>query len=170
MTIQKKICLLGDMAVGKTSLIRRFIHNVFTEQYTVTIGVNVSRKTVVVTTPQGIVTMTMILWDLSSSESFSVMRESYLRGASGALLVGDLTRPGSFDFLTHYANQMRMINPESKLILAANKIDLLPNQTDIHRYADQFAVKLNAKCYYTSAKTGTAVEEVFRELGRNLAE
>lgn len=97
--LSKKVCLLGDFAVGKTSLVRRFVHDYFDDQYLSTIGVKVSRKTINIAQGEQIVELTMMLWDLAGSEEFTHLRASYLRGAAGVLLVGDLTRPLTFDTL-----------------------------------------------------------------------
>ncbi len=69
-TISKKVCLLGDFAVGKTSLVRRFVYDLFNDKYISTIGVKVSRKTVVVPRTHDLVELAMMLWDLGGSEEF----------------------------------------------------------------------------------------------------
>ena len=68
LTLSKKVCLLGDFAVGKTSLVRRFVYDLFDDQYLSTIGVKVSRKTITVARGQDLVELTMMLWDLAGSE------------------------------------------------------------------------------------------------------
>ena len=78
--ISKKVCMLGEFAVGKTSLVRRFVFERFDDRYISTIGVKVSRKTVVMTQRQATVQLTMMLWDLAGSEEFNQLRTSYLRG------------------------------------------------------------------------------------------
>ena len=86
--IQKKICMLGSFAVGKTSLVRRFVESMYTDKYHTTVGVKVDKKTVKV----GEQETTLLLWDLEGSETEHDLRKSYLRGASGYLLVADGTR------------------------------------------------------------------------------
>ena len=83
--LSMKVCLLGDFAVGKTSLVSRFVHNAFSDKYLSTIGVKVSRKTVAVVGADEVVELTIMLWDLAGNEEFNQMRASYLRGAAGAL-------------------------------------------------------------------------------------
>lgn len=167
-TISKKVCLLGDFAVGKTSLVRRFVYNRFDDKYISTIGVKVSRKTITLPQAGQMIELAMMLWDLAGSEEFTPMRASYLRGASGAILVCDLTRPSTLDSLQTYAADLRSVNPASQLILAANKADLV----DQHRLApaqlEQAAAQLNLHYYLTSAKTGDEVETLFRRLARQL--
>ena len=166
-TSSKKVCLLGDFAVGKTSLVRRFVYNLFNDKYIATIGVRVSRKTVVVPRDDEVVELTMMLWDLAGSEEFDGVRASYLRGTAGAVLVCDLTRLETLDSLQAYADDLLSINPGAQLILAANKCDLTDQQLTPAQI-ETVAADLNAPHYLTSAKTGDEVETLFRHLGRLL--
>ncbi len=167
-SISKKVCLLGDFAVGKTSLVRRFIYNLFDDKYLSTIGVKVSRKTITVPRNNEIVDLTMMLWDLAGSEEFDQVRNSYLRGASGAILVCDLTRPETLDNLEKYANGFFKNRPGTQLILAANKSDLTEEQRINTKQLEATSEKLNAPYFFTSAKNGENVEDLFRQLGQSL--
>lgn len=168
--VSKKVCLLGDFAVGKTSLVRRFVYDLFDEKYISTIGVKVSRKTVAVPTVDGaVVELTMMLWDLAGSEDFSQMRGSYMRGAAGAILVCDLTRPESLANLDGYLADLRQVSPQAMVIVVANKNDS-PDQHLLLSQVEVGAARLGAKCFVTSARTGENVEDVFRDLGRKLVE
>jgi small GTP-binding protein len=167
-TISKKVCLLGDFAVGKTSLLRRFVYNLFSDKYVSTIGVKVSRKTVAIPRADDVVELTMMLWDLAGSEEFNQVRASYLRGAAGAVLVCDLTRPETLDSLHAYAGALVSVNPDARLILAANKRDLADEQQLTPAQIEAVAADLSAPCYLTSAKTGDEVETLFHRLGRLL--
>lgn len=170
-TLSKKVCLLGDFAVGKTSLVRRFVYDLFDDRYISTIGVKVSRKTVTVACEHDVVELNMMLWDLAGSEEFNQMRVSYLRGASGVLLVGDLARPATFASLPNYLDEVRRFNPDASAILAANKVDRF-NEDEGDRAALQtaraLAETMDVPLYLTSAMTGDAVEQAFRHLGRVL--
>jgi small GTP-binding protein len=169
--ISKKACLLGDFAVGKTSLVRRFVYDMFEDRYISTIGVKVSRKTVAVPRGSGTVELVMMLWDLAGSEQFDRVRASYLRGTAGALLVCDLTRPETLDSLKGYVKDLRSVSAEAKLILAANKQDLVtPNVPHLEaEKVEALAGRLDIPFYFTSAKTGDEVERAFRCLGSLLA-
>ena len=167
-TFSKKVCLLGDFAVGKTSLVRRFVYNLFNDKYIATIGVKVSRKTVVVPRDDEVVELTMMLWDLAGSEEFNQVRASYLRGAAGAVLVCDLTRPETLDSLRAYADDLLSVSPDAQFILAANKRDLADQQQLTPPQFETVAADLKAPYYLTSAKTGDEVETLFRHLGRLL--
>jgi len=167
-TISKKICLLGDFAVGKTSLMRRFVYDLFSDKYISTIGVKVSRKTVVVAETDGVVELTMMIWDLGGSEEFDRVRSSYLRGAAGAVLVCDLTRSDTLAGLRTYAGELRSVSPDARLVLAANKRDLAHRQQLTPAQVESVAVGFGAPYYITSAKTGDQVEALFRHLARLL--
>jgi small GTP-binding protein len=166
--ISKKICLLGDFAVGKTSLVRRFVYSLFDDKYISTIGVKVSRKTVVIPRDDDVVELTMMLWDLAGSEEFSQARASYLRGAAGAALVCDLTRPDTLASLQVYADDLLGLNPHARLVLAANKSDLAAQQRLTPEQIEDVAAVLSAPYCLTSAKTGDEVEPLFRLLGKLL--
>ena len=174
-TISKKVCLLGDYAVGKTSLVRRFVYNLFDDKYISTIGVKVSRKVIAAPRGEGIVELTMMLWDLAGSKEFDRVRAGYLRGSAGAVVICDLTRPATLDSLRRYVDELRTISPGAQLVLAANKRDLvepsLPEglpTLDPERVEAE-AASLGAPYYLTSAKMGDEIEELFRHLGRLLA-
>ena len=168
--LSKKVCLLGDFAVGKTSLVRRFVYDRFDDRYITTIGVKVSRKTVAVVRAYGVVELTMMLWDLAGSEEFDRVRASYLRGSAGAVLVCDLTRPETLDSLRAYQEDLFSVNPEAQLVLAANKRDLTEQQRLSTAQIEAFAAELNIPHHLTSAKTGDEVEQLFRQLGDLMVE
>ena len=86
--LQKKICMLGGFGVGKTSLVSRFVSSMFSDKYLTTVGVKVDKKTVPIDSGE----MTLMLWDIYGQDEFQTVRDSYLRGASGYLLVADGTR------------------------------------------------------------------------------
>lgn len=172
-TLSKKVCLLGDFAVGKTSLVRRFVYDVFDDKYISTIGVKVSRKTISLALDDEIVELTMMLWDLAGSEEFSRMRASYLRGAAGALMVCDVTRPETLPSLRRYFQDLQDINGRCDVVIAANKTDLLTASHSepgaaFAAEARALAVDLGAPFYLTSAVDGSGVETGFRHLGRLL--
>ncbi|MBN1874114.1 MAG: GTP-binding protein [Anaerolineae bacterium] len=168
LTLQKKICLLGDFAVGKTSLVRRFIYNRFDDKYISTIGVKVSRKTVAIPRANDIVNLTIMLWDLAGSEEFSHMRASYLRGAAGAVLVCDMTRAETLENLQVYIDDLVQLTPNAHFVLAANKNDLLAQHQVSPHEIEQFAKKYNISYRLTSAKTGEEVDTLFRYMGNML--
>lgn len=175
MIISKKVCLLGDFAVGKTSLVRRFIYNLFDDRYLSTIGVKVSRKTLDVSRAGEMIELNLMIWDLAGSDEFNQARKSYLRGADGALLVCDLTRPQTLSSLQSYATELLQVNPGARFAVAANKRDLVDQSTPGAQYltpeqVEAIAAVLDAPWTLTSARTGDEVETLFRHLAGVLVE
>ena len=163
--IQKKVCMLGDFSVGKTSLIERFVYNRFDDAYLSTIGVKISRKSVEL----GENTMAhLLLWDLAGGDEFSGTQASYLRGAAGALLVCDLTRQETLAAIKEYAGQLQTIQPKAHVIIVANKADLTEQREISETDLRNLATILEAPLFITSAKTGEQVEEAFFTLAREL--
>ena len=165
-TLSAKVCLLGDYAVGKTSLVRRFVYNLFDDRYLSTIGVKVSRKVVALARGDEVVELTLMLWDLAGSEEFDSVRASYLRGAVSALIVCDLTHRESLASVPQYAAQIRAVNPKAALLVAANKADLVDQRVVTDEEIQTATCGLDAACLLTSARTGAGVDDAFRHLGR----
>ncbi|MBW7882601.1 MAG: GTP-binding protein [Caldilineaceae bacterium] len=165
--LRKKVCLLGDMSVGKTSLVRRFVEGRFDDRYLSTLGVKVSRKVVDLHTDSGVVELSILLWDIAGGvDTVDIaLRTSYLRGSSGAVLVCDLTRAETLRNLIQYAHQLRVVAPTAVLVLAANKADLEAEHQVTADDLAQVAGELGATSIITSAKTGAGVEDLFRVLG-----
>lgn len=163
-----KVCLLGDFAVGKTSLVRRFVYNTFDERYLATMGVRVSCMSVMLTIGAEIMALNIMLWDLAGSEEFDRIRFNYLCGASGALIICDLSRPETCNRLPEYVAQLHSVIPGAKMVFLGNKVDLIEDRQagaqELARFADMFGVPY----HLTSAKTGEGVGEAFRDLGRQL--
>ena len=159
--IQKKICMLGSFAVGKTSLVKRFVEGKFDDRYLSTIGVKISRKTV----QQEENVVNLIIWDLAGGDEFLRSNSGYLRGAAGALIVCDLTRPQTLRAAEQYAHQIRTINPEAGIIIAGNKVDLVDERLitdeELQSISDNFA---GSFVFLSSAKTAENVEEAFSHL------
>lgn len=157
---QKKVCLLGDFAVGKTSLIRRFVEGRFEEKYLSTIGVTVSRKIVHRETSQ----IQMLIWDLAGGEKFSGYRANYLRGASGALIVMDLTRPDTLDGLVAFAGHFLEVSPSAPIVFLGNKVDLEAERRVTLEQLKTAIEGFDGPLKITSAKTGSEVDAAFETL------
>lgn len=158
----KKVVMMGSFAVGKTSLVRRFVEDAFDDAYLSTMGVKVSRKALTVDGTE----LTLMLWDISGREGFESLRPSYLKGASGALLVGDTTRPRTFDTVEDEAGSLASAVGNCPVVICANKSDL-PPAIEPSEVALR-ARNLGAPLFATSARTGAGVEEAFQALGRRL--
>ena len=167
-TLNKKICLLGDFAVGKTSLVERFVYNRFSSKYISTMGVRVSSKTIIVPHEANLIELKIMLWDLASSEIPRQIRTNYLRGLSGAILIADLSRPETADSLTDYLEQVLQVNATAQLAFVANKVDLFSAPPSVPAKFTQLATEQEAPYYLTSNKTGAEVDTLFRQLGNVL--
>ncbi len=165
-SIQKKVCLLGDFAVGKTSLVRRFVEGIFEDKYLSTIGAKIDRKEMSIHHAS----LTLLIWDLAGGEKFNRVVHSYYRGAAGAILVCDVTRLETLGSLEHYAHDFRSVNPGAPFVIVGNKTDLADERRISDTELDSIAAKLSASWFAGSAKTGENVETVFRTLGESLVE
>jgi small GTP-binding protein len=169
--LKKKICLLGQFGVGKTSLIQRYVYNRFEEKYLTTIGVCVSQKLlppILKAGKQDLVQYCFLIWDIGAIQKFDAMVKSYYHGAAGALAVADLTRPESIEELKRNSDQFRMINSSAKFIIIGNKIDLTPASDAFQIKYQELAKEYATDFLFTSAKTGENVEEAFIKLAEIL--
>ena len=159
--IQKKICMLGGFAVGKTSLVSRFVSSIFSEKYHTTVGVKIDKKSLVV----GGQEVTLLLWDVYGQDEFQTVQQSYLRGSSGYLLVVDGTRRATLDTAAKLHKSAGEVVGNVPFVIVLNKADLEAewqvDERGLWKLADQ-----GARIVRTSAKTGAGVEETFLELTR----
>lgn len=161
MNLSKKIVLLGHFGVGKTSLIRRFVDNAFSEDYLVTVGVHIKKKEVTIKDT----TFNLIIWDVEGNTSIEKARSSYLLGTHGFFYVFDVTRPETYENLTEELKYLDSHFPNVPYTLVGNKYDLIENENLEDFFAQQTLFK---NCKFTSAKTGNNVEEIFTSLASKL--
>ena len=157
--MRRKICMLGAFAVGKTSLVRRFVEGYFDERYETTIGVRILKKELFL----GGVNHTLMIWDLHGDDEFQAVRPSYLRGASGCLYVIDGTRAGTLDVARRLRERVLEHVGEVPSLSLLNKQDL----TSEWELDEDMRERLDAQGWQTrltSAATGVGVEEAFRDL------
>ena len=169
---RKKICLIGPGGVGKTSLIKRFILNIFDDKYLRTLGTKVSKKVVNLEFPEKElqVNLTMMVWDIMGQESFRpILQDSYFFGTEGCLAVCDSTNVETMEALDEWVASLHKIAKDAQLIILANKSDLSESQVVDKEKLETFASRYNAPCFFTSAKTGDNVEKAFYELGKLLS-
>ena len=164
-TIQKKICLLGDFGVGKTSLVHRFVEGRFDDKYLSTVGVKISRK--ILKRPYG--EMNMLVWDLAGGNGFETSSSTYMQGATGALIVCDLTRQETLIACENYARQIRILNPGVQLVFVGNKVDLTKERVvSVPDMLAALTVFGERTFFLTSAKTGEKVEDAFSYLAEKI--
>ncbi|KOR35709.1 GTP-binding protein [Planktothricoides sp. SR001] len=171
--ISKKICLVGDFNVGKTSLIRRFVDRQFSDQYLSTVGVKISRKNVDLEEVGGKknVQVQLLIWDLEGSTKFKAIAPTYLQGSKGVIIVADLTRSETIEHIQDHIKLFLSMNPKGQIIVALNKSDLL-DEVKIAKMMASYQLdseKISA-IYNTSAKTGKNVDEIFQTLTAKIME
>lgn len=168
--LNKKVILLGDGAVGKTSLIRKFVDDQFDDNYIFTIGTKVTKKVVTVENTM----VNLMIWDILGQTDFHRTQSEAFKGASGVLLVADITRTETLKNLVDYwIPQFKKAAGKVPVIFLANKSDL----TDQYKFTEEEFKEFSEKCvganeeaiyYMTSAKTGVNVEDAFKSLAESL--
>lgn len=159
--IQKKICLLGGFGVGKTSLVAQFVHSIFSDKYLTTIGVKIDKKGVKVDQTD----VELVIWDIYGHDDFQKLRSSYLRGASGCLLVADGTRRATLETVDDLRRLAEEAIGRVPFVLAVNKADLR-DEWQIDAAAIEERSRAGWHVVETSAKTGDMVESAFATLAR----
>ena len=158
MATVKKIVLLGHFGVGKTSLVRRYIDSAFSEDYLVTVGVHVKKKDVVVNDEP----VTLIIWDIECNNSIEKARSSYLLGSQGFIYVFDVSRQETYEDINSEMNFLAKNHENIPVCLVGNKSDLFTEDFTKEFFKD----KEFENCYFTSAKTGENVEDMFLDLAK----
>ena len=153
----KKIVILGHFGVGKTSLIRRFVEDSFSDKYKVTIGVHITKKVVELSADE---TISLIIWDLEGTDEVQLIRDAYLLGTHGVVFVFDVSRPSTFQNINEDLKIVAEKTPNTPLIVVGNKIDLVINN-ELQGLLIGNNIEAN---YLTSAKTGDSVNEMFTHL------
>ena len=158
--LQKKICMIGDFSVGKTSLVAKFVRQTFSDKYLTTVGVKIDTK--LLTLPDGN-QIKFILWDIAGSESLTTTTVSYLRGAAGFFLVVDGTRLPTWDSALNLRQAVENQIGNKPFVILLNKADL-QEQWEMNEQVIEEKTKQGWKLLTTSAKDGMNVEQAFLEL------
>lgn len=158
--LSKKVVMLGLYGVGKTSLVQRFVNSIFDEKYLATLGVKVDKKIVQVDDVQ----VNLMLWDIAGAEDHFDVPLSYIKGASGYLLVVDGTRQDSLVKAMDLVNTVEEGIGNLPFVMVINKNDLewKITESDI----EQALAEYDTAWYSTSAKTGENVDRVFEQIAR----
>lgn len=163
--IQKKICMIGNFAVGKTSLVARFVHSIFSDNYLSTVGVKVDRKQVAVEGTD----LNMILWDIEGKDDFGSLQHAYLRGAAGYFLVADGTRADTLSGVVALQTEVENVIGPKPFVLLVNKQDLSADW----EVGDNPLPGIDRPDWgwlATSAKSGLNVEQAFEMLAKKILE
>lgn len=161
--LQMKVCMLGVYAVGKTSLVARYVHGAFSDRYLATLGVKIDRKVVNVAGRE----VKLMLWDMAGEDEFAKVNPSYLRGAAGYFLVLDGTRRVTVSQTLVLQRKVQEAVGPIPFVVMLNKSDLESEWEVTVRDLDELAA-LNWTICKTSAKTGQGVEEAFVTLATQL--
>ena len=159
-----KICLLGDVSVGKTSIASRFCKNTFNENYINTIGGAYQQQNIVLNNGAK---MKLHIWDTSGQDRFRSMTNLYYRDAQVAILTYDVTNEQSLESLNYWLQELNdKVDQDNMLLcLAGNKNDVDPSEKRVPTSkGKQFAEEHNMIFYETSAKTGAGVKELFQTI------
>lgn len=161
-----KIVTLGDPAVGKTSLVSKYITGKFERDYRRTLGIDISTFDSRVDDRL----FKLLIWDLAGQDIFVDLRTRYCQGASGGIVVFDLTRPQTLNTIPEWVEAFRSsVGTDPILILLGNKADLSKNRKVSKEQGEAIAKRLNLAMYgETSAKTGQQVTAVFTHLAREM--
>ena len=158
--INKKICMLGALAVGKTSLVKQYVQSIFSDDYLSSVGVKVSKKPVTVDERE----VNLMLWDLEGQDDYNTVNLAYVSGASGLLFVADGTRGETLSVALMLRNSaLDILGHDTPHLLIVNKEDLKESWEITSKVFDSLT-NSGIKVLMTSAKTGLNVEEAFNAL------
>ncbi|MBN1678378.1 MAG: GTP-binding protein [Candidatus Thermoplasmatota archaeon] len=167
----KKVALIGDSAVGKTSLIRRFVIDVFDDKYIATVGAKVSKRDLEYKLSDKTVYLTLMLWDILGQKDYKKMRTQGLTGAHGVMLVTDLNRPETVQSVQDFwLPEIAEIVPNSPVLFVGNKADLVKESAPTVRLLKEISRKTKMPIVLSSAKTGENVSDTFRKIGELMLE
>lgn len=168
--ISKKIVLLGDPSVGKTSMIRKFVYDIFDDKYISTLGMKVTNKKLTLENPNNShsIKMNLMIWDLMGQKDFKIFHESTFKGANGGIIVCDLTRKETLDNIPGWISSLFNVTGNIPIILIGNKNDLVNQKKFEFNDLEDIARICKATAYLTSAKTGDNIEIVFSKLGEEI--
>jgi len=164
LVVQKKICMIGDFSVGKTSLVGRFVRQSFSEKYLTTVGVKIDTKLVKLSDECEV---KLILWDIAGNDALTTTTVSYLRGAAGFLLIVDGTRLPTWHNALNLHKAVTAQVGKKPFVMLLNKNDL-QEQWEIDQTLIDEKTQKGWKLLSTSAKTGLNVEKAFHSLATQM--
>jgi small GTP-binding protein len=159
MQISKKVILVGNFGVGKTSLVSRFVHQKFSDQYLTTIGVKVDKKLVSLNGSE----LSLILWDIAGESSATKTPKAYTMGAHGIMYVFDVNRPETYESLSEDIFDIQKTLKDSGLVVLGNKSDLASKQL-----IEKIQAETQMDILFTSAKTGINVDTAFESIAKQM--
>ena len=159
--ITLKILLVGDSAVGKTTLLIKYIEDKFSDAHITTIGVEYKDKEITINNRK----VNLQIWDTSGQERYQAITKNFYRNADGIIFVFDVTKEESFNHLKDWLNSSQDCDKEFKKIIVGNKTDLEDKRVINKERMEHYSKKENLECFETSAKTGANVDAIFQKIG-----
>jgi len=174
--IFKKICIMGDSEVGKTSIVNKYTTNDFSGDYTPSIGTKVSRKNVEISDPSGVLqglNVNLMIWDLLGSRDHAMLHRTYYAGAEGGIVVIDATKEVTKDHIGFWVNNFKaVVSARAPLIIAINKVDTIDPEKKRGKIklVREICRAFNVSHIEVSAKTGESVDVLFYTISENMIE
>ncbi|ESP05283.1 hypothetical protein LOTGIDRAFT_103096 [Lottia gigantea] len=160
MEVAIKVVVVGNGAVGKSSMIQRYCKGIFTKDYKKTIGVDFLERQIEVNNED----IRLMLWDTAGQEEFDAITKAYYRGAQGCVLAFSTVDRDSFEAIETWKKKVENEVGEINMVIVQNKIDLIDDAVVQDEEAEALAKKLRLRFYRTSVKENVNVDEVFRYL------
>jgi small GTP-binding protein len=173
-TLKKNIILLGDGATGKTSLVRRFVTDQFSDKYMTTLGSKVTKKDIYITFMGEQRHMILLIWDILGQRGYKYTQALSFGGIEGALLVADITRKSTLDSLKEYwIPSLISVTGALPMIFLGNKSDMQSQAEFGEKELEEYALgydpcELRKQTFITNSKDGINVEAAFRELAETM--
>jgi small GTP-binding protein len=152
----KKILLIGDPSVGKTSLVRKFVLDIFDDKYLTTLGTKVTNKTMIFS-PEEInkkVELKLLIWDVMGQKEYKLIQESAYQGSSGAIIVADLSRKETVDHLGNWVSDLFNISGVIPILFVGNKVDIVDTSSVDVTEMENLAMSYEAPYFLTSGVPG----------------
>lgn len=169
-SVVKKICILGDPSVGKTSLIRKFVYDMFDDKYLITLGAKVTKKVIDIQKETKYFEIKLMIWDIAGQKTFGSIKSAYYRGSEGVIVVCDITRKDTLINLENWISSLFDVTNNIPIVILANKIDLKEKAQFGKDEMENISSSHNSTYFFTSANTGENVENAFKGLGQKLVQ
>ena len=167
-SVTLKILIIGDTAVGKTSLLSRFADDCISPSHIATIGVDFRTRTIRLDDGT---TVRLQIWDTAGQERFQTITKAYYKGADGAMIVYDVTNSESFEQVGKWIAQLTENVDNLPKMLVANKMDLMTDRGVVASVqGERLAEQESCPFAETSARSGTGVDEAFKKIATLVVE
>jgi len=162
--VKAKICLVGDNAVGKTSLIKRFVLDIFDDKYIATMGIKITKKNFLLIENEKKTYVVFSIWDVMGQKEFKAIQRSAFSGSNGFIVVCDSTDKKTLKNIDHWASILAETAGRIPFVIMSNKSDLVDKSAYTDKNLEEMAMVYNSPFFKTSAKTGENVAKAFEQL------